>query len=472
MRASLGLLASLALAVLPGCTQVLGIDGTYGDAPDTTMVTPTGDSGSAEGGDAAPDTHVGDDASPPPPDSGRGGEGDDDGSSHPPHDGGTIDASPNDAAADTGHASEAGDDSQSDSGTIVGANRHTIAFGPSADGSGAPAVFATRPDGSVMTWTFGPSMTATAAAGVPLATTLAGGTHVCVVALVDQSLWCWGTGAPTPAGAKPTQLPGTGTGQWTMRSVANGDAFTCILDSKGTVGCAGTLAGWTSPGGALSYPVFTGGMFASGQLFDASDLAAAGGAICVVNDLPLSGLYCWGDNTDLVAAPTGKAGQAQAYPWVVLSSPQDARTVSVSPSHACATYLQGGAGATHSVCWGADPESSGALQSWDPLSAQGAVSVVTTGVAGTEATFLVFGDGSVTAAGTWAANAHAGLLGGSYPQGSTSFVTIPELTGVVEIAASGTEACARLAGGGVTCWGNAGGNGNQAVAPTRVTGLP
>jgi hypothetical protein len=80
----------------------------------------------------------------------------------------------------------------------------------------------------------------------------------------------------------------------------------------------------------------------------------------------------------------------------------------------------------------------------------------------------------VKGAGTWPASAPAGLLGASYPAGSTSFVTIPELTNVQQIVASGTEACAMHTGGGVTCWGaeGVGTDGAAVVPPTTVTGLP
>jgi hypothetical protein len=157
------------------------------------------------------------------------------------------------------------------------------------------------------------------------------------------------------------------------------------------------------------------------------------------------------------------------YPWVVLTSPQDPVSVSVSPSHACSVYEQGGAGASRVVCWGAVPESGGTLESWDPLPYDGIASVVTTGAAGAEATFLVTPDGGVAASGSWPADAGVGLLGPGYPAGSTAFVGMPELTGVVQLVASGTEACALLEDGAIECWGS---TGSGVVPPTRVGGVP
>ena len=449
--------ATLALLTLAGCANVLGIDGPYADeatASDGAIAATSGvpESGAPdEAQDAAPIESGSDgavaDAPAPVPDAGQ------------------TDAQP--TPRDTG--APPGTDAAPSGPPPDTASTRRLAFGPSADGSGTASVFTVGADGTVSTWTFGATMTAKAATGVPTATTIAGGTHVCVVAASDSSLWCWGPGSPPPTSATPTQIAGTGTGQWIMRGVTGGDTFTCILDDKGTVGCAGTLAGWTSPGGALSYPVFTGGMFASTELFNATDVSAAGGVVCVVNNTPSSGLFCWGDNTDLVAAPTGKAGESQPYPWVVLTSPQDPVTVSVSPSHACSVYEQGGTGASRSVCWGAVPESAGAVESWDPLPYDGIASVITTGAPGTEATFLVTPDGGVAASGTWPADAGAGLLGASYPAGSTAYVGVPELTGVTQLVASGTEACALLEDGAIECWGS---TGSAVVHPTRVGGLP
>jgi hypothetical protein len=449
-----------ALLALAGCANVLGIDGPYGDEATAGDGAVEETSSPLESG--APD--VVQDSTPVQT-----------GSDGAATDTADADAAPRDAGHPDGQPAPRDASAQPDADAApsgpppVTASNRRLAFGPSADGSGAASVFGVGSDGTVSSWTFGATMTAKPAAGVPAATTIAGGAHACVVAASDSSLWCWGPGSPPPTSATPVQVAGTGTGQWVMRGVTGGDTFTCILDDKGTVGCAGTLAGWTSPGGALSYPVFTGGMFASTELFDATDVSAAGGVVCVVNHTPSSGLFCWGSNADLVAAPTGKAGSTQAYPWVVLTSPQDPVSVSVSPSHACSVYEQGGAGASRVVCWGAVPESSGGLQSWDPLPYDGIGSVVTTGVPGTEATFLVTPDGGVAAAGTWPADAGAGLLGASYPEGSTTFVGIPELTGVTQLVASGTEACALLEDGAIECWGSIG---SVVVAPTRVGGLP
>jgi hypothetical protein len=450
--------ATIALVALAGCANVLGIDGPYADEA------AAGD-GAIEATSSGPESGTADDAQDSAPiGTGRDGAAIDAPAPAPAPDAG-ADAEPR--PRDAGAQPDA-DASPSGPPPVTASNRR-LAFGPAADGSGNPSVFTVGTDGTVSTWTFGATMTAKAATGVPTATTIAGGTHVCVVAASDSSLWCWGPGSPPPTNATPTQIAGTGTGQWTMRGVTAGDTFTCILDDKGTVGCAGTLAGWTSPGGALSYPVFTGGMFASTELFNATDVSAAGGVVCVVNNTPSSGLFCWGNNVDQVAAPTGKVGTTQAYPWVVLTSPQDPVTVSVSPSHACSVYEQGGTGASRSVCWGAVPEMAGAIESWDPLPYDGIASAVTTGVPGTEATFLVTPDGGVAASGTWPADAGAGLLGPSYPLGSNAYVGIPELTGVTQLVASGTEACALLQDGTIECWGS---TGSAVIPPTRVGGLP
>jgi hypothetical protein len=458
MRLARPVLAIAATLSLAGCATALGIDGTYGDqtssvdAAETSVPAPDG-STTEDSQEAAPAETGSDSPTSDEPDAARDAGTMDAGGQPPPqHDAGKPDA-------DAGPGSP----------PPVTASNRRLAFGPSASGSGAASVFAVGADGTVMSWTFGATMTAQTATGVPAATTIAGGTHVCVVSASDASLWCWGPGSPAPTPSTPAQIPGTGTGEWTMSGVTNGDTFTCILDDKGTVGCSGTLAGWSSPGGALSYPVFTGGMFASTELFDATDVSAAGGVVCVVNNTPSSGLFCWGDNTDLVAAPTGKAGATQVYPWVVLTSPQDPVTVSVSPSHACSIYEQGGVGASRGVCWGAVPEEAGALEAWDPLPYAGIGAVVTTGVPGAEATFLVTPDGGVAAAGSWPADAGTGLLGATHPTGSTAFVGIPELANVAQLVASGTEACALLQDGAVECWGS---TGSTLVPPTRVGGVP
>ena len=71
--------------------------------------------------------------------------------------------------------------------------------------------------------------------------------------------------------------------------------------------------------------------------------------------------------------------------------------------------------------------------------------------------------------GTWPAATSAGLLGPSFPAGSQTFVQMSQLSGVQQIAASGSEACALLNDGSVECWGSSGTG--AAVPPTRVTGL-
>jgi hypothetical protein len=469
---TLGAIAGVA-AALCGCSAVLGIDGSYGDAP--SEAGSDASSGATGGDEAAADAPSPDGGGPASPlDAGSSADGAsaaDAGRAEDAPANGDRDSAPGDAGPASDGEAAAPETDASDAGVTgpVTASRRRLAFGPASSGQATPSVFAIRDDGTVVQWSFGASMTAGPATGVPAATAIAGGTHVCIVAASDQSLWCWGASAPAPAGATPSQIPGTGTGQWTMRGVAVGDTFTCILDDKGTVGCAGSLAGWTSPGNALSYPVFTGGMFASGQLFAASDIAAAGGVMCVVNDSPSAGLFCWGSNAELVAAPTGQLGATQGYPWVVLSVPSDPITVSVAPSHACTTYKKNGAGASQAVCWGAVPEADGgAPEAWDPVPYTDVDAIIAAGAPGAEATFLTGSDGGVWGAGRWPADASAGLLGPSFPGGSAAYVKIPQLAGVQQIATSGTEACALLDDGSVECWGSAGGG---VIPPTKVTGL-
>jgi alpha-tubulin suppressor-like RCC1 family protein len=88
---------------------------------------------------------------------------------------------------------------------------------------------------------------------------------------------------------------------------------------------------------------------------------------------------------------------------------------------------------------------------------------------------LVAGDSHICAlmaAGTvacWGYNGMGELGIGADVVASTTPVTVPDLTGVIEVAAGGQSTCARRSDGEVFCWGsNIPGDGSKVGSPVPI----
>jgi alpha-tubulin suppressor-like RCC1 family protein len=310
----------------------------------------------------------------------------------------------------------------------------------------------------------------------------AGSDHSCALRSGGR-LWCWGSNGNGALGdgsrsvaLQPLPVPATGP---SIHEVAPGASHTCVRPADGPVRCwGGNSSGQLGDGTVLQrlQPTPVAAPWQSARV-----LVAGGDSTCVIGgqvpDPDRRGavsdpLYCWGNNS------TGQLGVGgtldQLAPVLVTSASDSVTAIGLGGSHACLAYggtgfrLCSGSNTAGQACRGDLVQRDLFLGCDAPLSQ---VVAVHSGAS--------FGC-ALTAAGAvhcWGSNVF-GQLGNGGGGNSANPVPVAGLgAGVVEIVAGREFGCARLAAGGVQCWGrgNFGQLGNGAVddapTPTAVTGL-
>jgi alpha-tubulin suppressor-like RCC1 family protein len=224
-------------------------------------------------------------------------------------------------------------------------------------------------------------------------------------------------------------------------TIVAGAQHSCSLLANGTVQCWGLNAENEvgTPGIATSpIPITVPG------LSGVSAISSSARHTCAL----LSGgsVACWGMGRD---GGLGNGGTANSYAPVTVPGLSGAIAVAAGGGHTCALRSNGTV-----ACWGFNaygevgvPGNSNVLSPVTVPNLNGVTAIATGGVH----TCAILTNGSVTC---WGWN-HYGQLGApvdSVPNSNTP-LTVPNLTGVVKIAAGGYHTCALLSSGGVECWG-------------------
>ncbi|MSP91511.1 MAG: hypothetical protein EXR79_06880 [Myxococcales bacterium] len=280
----------------------------------------------------------------------------------------------------------------------------------------------------------------------------------------DGSAQCWGsnvdsalgTGAPDAAALVPVTVMGNKA----LALPAVGHVFTCFLAQDATVWCAGKLPtdeGQSSPNLVLTKVV---------GLSNVDAVVASDEHACALVD---GDMQCWGEN-GFAQFGTGNTDPSEVPKKVVGKA--DFVLVATATDHSC-----GVTGGKSAWCWGAGAFGQLATGKLD----DSAVPVAAAGLAGATKLavgyrFTCFGDaaGSLKCVGTNA----TGQLGADVPDTTKLVpVVVQGLTGVKQVVAGHSHACALSATGQVSCWGasdeGAVGNGKALVfTPVVALGLP
>lgn len=215
--------------------------------------------------------------------------------------------------------------------------------------------------------------------------------------------------------------------------------------------------------------------------YSASRIAAGTSHACALTTA--SGVLCWGLGS---SGQLGNAATASVRTPVPVSGVNTATAIAAGGAFTCAV-LNGGVAGTVS-CWGLN--SSGQLGTATTTGSNVPVGVRAVGGTGTLTGVTQIAAGATHACALlstggvvcWGANT-SGQLGNATTTGSTSPVAVRAvtgagtLTGVTAITAGGSQTCALLTTGAALCWGlgTSGQLGNGTTAnrstPTQVTGL-
>ncbi|MGA2929930.1 MAG: hypothetical protein ABSG43_28875, partial [Solirubrobacteraceae bacterium] len=232
--------------------------------------------------------------------------------------------------------------------------------------------------------------------------------------------------------------------------VAAGYFDSCALLSGGGVDCWGDNSyGQLGDGTTTlsSVPVPVKGLAAATQI------AVGEGHACAL--LAAGGAECWGDNAD---GELGSSTTTSSTTPVPVSGLSDATEIAAGGLHSCALLAGGSV-----ECWGYNYY--GALG--NGATANSAVPVAVKGIDDAVQLTASYGDTCALLAGgsiaCWGYN-DDGELGDGTDSGpetcgiyddvcSTRPVTTLGITTATEISAGGNSACARLASGGLKCWG-------------------
>jgi Regulator of chromosome condensation (RCC1) repeat len=257
------------------------------------------------------------------------------------------------------------------------------------------------------------------------------------------------------------------------RGIAVGPLFACVVLASGAVQCwgavyignppipmmCGTQSCFTTP---VPMPGFS----------EAVAVAAGDGYFCAIiaqDGRSVGTVECLGDNTASQLG-LGNLNTAATITAARVTSLSGATAIALGGRHSCVILGEKASGPAGSVqCWGdnvygelgggypgPDQCETGAC-SVSPIPVKGLSNVVTI-AAGAEHTCALLTDGTVSC---WGDNAY-GELGNGTSSGpstcgktpcATSPVMVPNLSGVVAIAAGGNHTCAALSDGSVKCWG-------------------
>lgn len=257
--------------------------------------------------------------------------------------------------------------------------------------------------------------------------------------VADQTVRCWGANTLGQLGNGTYSIYSfnavTVAGLSGIQSISSSQYQTCGLTTTGAAICWGGYDQGTS-GGSAPLTVF--------GLTGATGVSAGGASSCA---LVGGAVKCWGDNS---SGALGNNSFVDSAIPVAVTGISTATAITGGGRHQCARLATGAV-----QCWGAND--------WDTLghSGQTGASAVPLDVTNLAAVAAVSAGGSHSCAALqnqtvqcWGQGIY-GQLGANLPSGNSSAIplTVGGISTATGIAAGGSFSCALLAGGGAKCWG-------------------
>ncbi len=264
-----------------------------------------------------------------------------------------------------------------------------------------------------------------------------------------------GSTPATDAGSGGPSTPLVG-----VTAIAAGAYHTCAVLSNGTVACWGQNINGQLGNGTTTEsktPVLVNGVISKPVAITAGTahtcLLASDGSV-----------QCWGDNS---AGQLGNGGTTQSLFAVAVPGLPGATAISAGGGFTCALISDGTV-----QCWGFNSTSQlgngGTAESPTPVVVSGLSNATAIAAGGTFACALI-SDGTVEC---WGSNLDGELGDGTVGVSSPTPVAVSTVTNAIGIAAGSLHACAILADGSVTCWGDNSngqlGDGTTTIEPTPV----
>ena len=302
-------------------------------------------------------------------------------------------------------------------------------------------------------------------------TNIAAGTDFTCAVTTAGGAKCWGSGGNGQLGdgnstssIVPVDVAGLTSG---VASIATSTYHTCAVTTTGGAKCWGLGINGQLGGGTTSaspVPVDVAGLTSG-----VASISVSGSHTCAVTSS--GGAKCWGSNL------WGKLGDgtttASSIPVNVAGLTSGVASIAVGAGHSCAVTSSGGA-----KCWGNGSDgrlgNSGTTNSYVPVDVTGLNSGVARIALGPSYTCAVTSSGG---AKCWGSNLW-GKLGDGTTTASSIPVNVAGLTsGVANLKAGASHACAVTTSGGAKCWGKGTsgqlGNGDTTTSytPVDVAGL-
>ena len=292
----------------------------------------------------------------------------------------------------------------------------------------------------------------------------AGDDHTCAV-LEDGTVSCWGSnfggqlgnGAPIAQSATPVSVSNiTGAAQ-----ISAGNNYSCAVTADGTVRCwgnnnphagkpgDGTIIGSTPPS-SIFWIIPSPPGTANPQI-QHQKIAAGNQHTCAV--VENGRVKCWGDNR------SGELGSGTDSPTthpVLVQGIDNAVAVSAGSSHTCALLEDGTIKCWGSNFWGEVGDGGDIYNSHAPVLVSGINNAIGISAgAGRPSTCAILAGGTVKCWGL----AHAGLLPPTDEEGRETYfdstpVTVPGITGAVQVSIGLIHTCFLIEDGTVKCQGD------------------